>query len=83
MNARGSRVRHRVFRAFVAMAGQDVSTGELVRWAWPRRARFLPLHYERVRAAAAEVAEAVGHAHRGRNTRVPGGLIWRALINRG
>jgi hypothetical protein len=38
-----SRVRHRVFRAFMASA--ENSTGDLVRWCWPRRQRFEPWMY--------------------------------------
>jgi hypothetical protein len=73
------RVRDRVWKAFIALDGQMVSTGELVRRTWPRRqGPFNSAEYARVRAAAAEVADVVGHDHRGRNSRVPGGLIWRA-----
>jgi hypothetical protein len=77
MRARGSRVRHRVFRAFVALAGELVATGTLVRWVWPRRLRFRSVHYERVRRAAAEIADVVGYQHRGRCSSEPGGLLWR------
>jgi hypothetical protein len=47
------RVRDRVWKAFVALAGQLVSTGELVRRTWPRKRRFHTGEYRRVRAAAA------------------------------
>jgi hypothetical protein len=47
MNARGSRVRHRVNRAFVALGDQLVATGTLVRMVWPRRSWFRPWHYQR------------------------------------
>jgi hypothetical protein len=77
-DARGSRMRHRVFRAFVAMAGDLVSTGMLVRWVWPRRLRFrTEQQYRRVRAAAAEIADPVGYQHRGRCSSSPGGLLWK------
>jgi hypothetical protein len=51
------RVRDRVWKAFIALAGQDVSTGGLVRRCWPRRQRFEPWMY--FRAAAAELADPV------------------------
>jgi hypothetical protein len=70
------RVRDRVWKAFVALAGQLVSTGELVRRTWPRKRRFHTGEYRRVRAAAAELADRVGHVHRGRNSQDPGGLLW-------
>jgi hypothetical protein len=53
------RVRDRVWKAFIALAGQDVSTGELVRRTWPRRQRFEPWMYFRCRTAAYELAEPV------------------------
>jgi hypothetical protein len=53
------RVRDRVWKAFVALAGQDVSTRELCRWTWPRRSRFETCRYYRVRRAAGEIAEPV------------------------
>jgi hypothetical protein len=34
------RVRDRVWKAFIALDGQMVSTGELVRRTWPRRQRL-------------------------------------------
>jgi hypothetical protein len=66
------RVRDRVWKAFVALAGQDVSTGELCRRTWPRRSRFETWRYYRVRRAAGEIAEPVRRASsKGRP------LLWR------
>jgi hypothetical protein len=47
-----SRVQQRVWRAFVALGDQDVSTGELCR-TWPRKRRFDTKEYRRVRVAPA------------------------------
>jgi hypothetical protein len=52
-------------------------TGELVRRCWPRKRKFDPVYYRRVRAAAAEIADIVGHEHRGRCSSSPGGLLWK------
>jgi hypothetical protein len=77
------RVRDRVRTAFIALAGQDVSTGELIRRTWPRKRRFHSAEYTRVRAAAAEIADIVGHQHRGRCSSLPGGLLWRVRASIG
>jgi hypothetical protein len=67
-----SRCRDRTWKAFVALAGELVSAGELVRRIWPRLSRHRPIHYHRARLAAAEIAEVVGRADsRGRP------LLWR------
>jgi hypothetical protein len=71
------RVRDRVWKAFVALGGEAVPTGELVRRVWPRKRRFHTEDYRRARAAAAELADVVGHEQRGRNSSSPGGLLWR------
>jgi hypothetical protein len=70
-------VRHRVFRSFIAVAGEAMSTGELIRRVWPRLKRFRTEQYRRVRAAAAEIADVVGYQHRGRCSSEPGGWIWK------
>jgi hypothetical protein len=71
------RVRDRVWKTFIALDGQPIPTGELVRRTWPRRqGPFNSAEYARVRAAAAELADRVGHVHRGRNSREPGGWLW-------
>jgi hypothetical protein len=75
---RGSRLRRRIWRCFVAMGDAAVPTGLLARYCWPRHNRFRPGQYERVRRAALELgAVVVGHERRGRNSTVPGGLLWR------
>jgi hypothetical protein len=53
-----SKVDHRLWRAFMALAG-EASTGQLVQWTWPRRQRFEPWMYYRCRTAAREIAEPV------------------------
>jgi hypothetical protein len=54
-----SRVRDRVWKAFVALAGQDVQTTDLIQRTWPRKRRFDTKEYRRVRLAAAELADPV------------------------
>jgi hypothetical protein len=61
-DARGSRVRHRVWRAFIALAGEIVPTTALIQRVWPRKRRFDTKEYRRVRAAALEIAYPVGRA---------------------
>jgi hypothetical protein len=56
------RVRDRVGKTFVALAGKVVSTGELVRRTWPRKQRFHREEYKRVRLAAAELADPIGRS---------------------
>jgi hypothetical protein len=77
MNGPG-RFRRRNWQAFVADPGRRWSTGELVRRARPRSSRFNRNEYTRVREIAAEFAEPVGYARRGRFSKTPGGLLWRA-----
>jgi hypothetical protein len=61
------RVRDRVWKAFIALAGEVVSTGELVRRIWPRRTRpFRQVHYQRARRAAAEIADPVARSPTGK-----------------
>jgi hypothetical protein len=43
-------------------SGDVVSTGELIRWVWPRKDSFDTAEYRRVRAAAAELADPVCRA---------------------
>jgi hypothetical protein len=50
------RVRDRVWKTFVALAGEVVSTTELVRRTWPRKQRFHPEEYRRARLAATQGA---------------------------
>ncbi len=77
MNGPG-RFRRRVWQAFVASPDKLWTTGELVRRARPRREQFNRNEYTRVRQAAAEFAEPVGYARRGRFSKTPGGLLWMA-----
>jgi hypothetical protein len=72
------RFRRRIWQAFVASPDRLWTTGELVRRARPRSVRFNRNEYTRVRKMAAEFAEPVGYARRGRFSTMPGGLLWRA-----
>jgi hypothetical protein len=56
------RCRDRTWKAFVALDGQSVSTGELVKRIWPRLSRHRSIHYHRARLAAAEIADPIGRA---------------------
>jgi hypothetical protein len=58
----GSRIRHRIFRAFSAANGRDLTTGELISWVFPRHQPFRSGQYERVREAAAFFADRVGRS---------------------
>jgi hypothetical protein len=55
-----SRVAKRVWATFVALAGQDVRTTDLIQRTWPRKSKWHPEEYRRVREAAAELADPVG-----------------------
>jgi hypothetical protein len=59
---RRGRVRDRVWKTFVALAGEVVSTTELVRRTWPRKQRFHPEEYRRARLAAREIADPVARS---------------------
>src|SRR5215510_13492354 len=72
----GRRWRRQVARCFLT-AGRPVSTGELCRWLWPRRARFDSWHYAEARALARELAERGEYQRRGRWSTQPGGVVWR------
>jgi hypothetical protein len=61
-----------VSRALVALGG-EASTGQLIRFAFPRRDRFRPGQYERVRRWAAELGAVV--AGRGSGRARP--ILWR------
>ena len=50
----GSPILLRIRRAFIAHPLR--TTGDLVRWVWPRRTKFHRVCYDRVRRAAAELA---------------------------
>jgi len=67
---RGRR-RRQIERAFIAL-GDTISTGQAIRWVWPRRSQFRSGQYERVRVVLAEIADPVGRgATRGRP------VLWR------
>jgi hypothetical protein len=56
-----SRVAKQVWKCLIALAGQDVPTSELIRWAFPRKQKFHSEEYKRVKQAARQLgAEAVG-----------------------
>jgi hypothetical protein len=57
-----SRVGHRTWRAFTATAGAILSTGEICQYVWPRKRRFYPEEYKRVREAARQFADPVAAA---------------------
>jgi hypothetical protein len=44
------RLRDRVWKAFVALAGQDVPTTDLIQRTWPRKSKWHPEEYRRVLA---------------------------------
>jgi hypothetical protein len=54
------RVRDRVWKAFVALDGQKVRTTDIIERVWPRKSKWHPEEYRKVREAAAELAEVVG-----------------------
>jgi len=61
----------RVRRAFLANPGALLTTGDLIRWSYPRMTGRPPnaMRYLSVRRAAAAVAVKVGRTY-------PGGFIW-------
>jgi hypothetical protein len=67
---RGRR-RRQIERAFVAL-GDTISMGQAIRYVWPRRSRFRPGQYERVREALAEIADPLG-----RGTTKGRPVLWR------
>jgi hypothetical protein len=70
------RCRDRIWKCLIALDG-IASSGAMVRYCWPRRSRFSSWHYAKVRRFAAEVADRVGHVHRGRNSSEAGGWLWK------
>jgi hypothetical protein len=52
------RVRDRVWKAFIALDGETVPTTELIQ-RWPRKSKWHPEEYRRVRDAAAELADPI------------------------
>jgi hypothetical protein len=51
-----SRVAKRVWTAFIALAGQDVRTTDLIQRVWPRKSKWHPEEYRRVRENACQFA---------------------------
>jgi hypothetical protein len=70
----GSRIRHRMYRAFIAAGDRVVSTSELCRRVWPRKTRFHSEEYKRVKATAAFFADPVGRSATGKGRP----YLWRA-----
>ena len=66
-------IQRRIRRAFIAKSGAHLSTGDLVRWCYPRlKGRALSKRHFCVRRAAERVAVRTGR-------RVcPGGFVWKA-----
>jgi hypothetical protein len=54
----GSKVKHRIFRAFLANAGTDLPTTTLMEFVFPRGQRD-PVYYRRVRAGARHFADPI------------------------
>jgi hypothetical protein len=54
-----SRVAKRVWTAFIALGGQDVRTTVLIQRVWPRKSKWHPEEYRRVRDAARELADPI------------------------
>jgi hypothetical protein len=67
-----NRIGKRTWRAFVAAAGEVLTTGDICRAVWPRKRQFHTEEYKRVRLTAAKFGEPVGRGSgRGRP------LLWR------
>jgi hypothetical protein len=61
----GSRIRHRIFRAFIAAGDRVVTSGELIRWVFPRQERFHSEEYKRVKKTARQFADCLGRSPTG------------------
>src|SRR5262245_57140165 len=77
MNGAG-RIRTRARRAMIAHGGQ-ATTRQVMSWIWPKRSTFRSGDYERARKALRAFCEPVRYERRGRFSRRPGGLLWRAV----
>ncbi len=71
------RFQRRIRAAFIGAPDRLWTTGELVRMARPDRPRFDNHEYSRAREIAAQYADPIGYARRGRMSRSPGGLLWK------
>ena len=55
------KIQRRIVRAFVAKPGELLTTADLIRWSYPRRAEPIALkHFISARRAAEAVADRVG-----------------------
>jgi len=67
-----SEVKRQIRRAFIANPGATLSTGDLIRWCYPRRTGLVRIkHCFAVRRAAEAVADRVGKGWRSN-------ILWRA-----
>ena len=67
-------IQRRVWRAFVAHPGAELTTGQLVRWCYPRlNGRTLNKHRFVIRRAAEAVAVRAGKGWRG-------SIVWRSKL---
>src|SRR5215472_3103108 len=58
-------VQRQVRRCFVAAGGRPLTTGELIRWTYPRQTKFESWQYAQARLSAERWAVRVGTAGRG------------------
>ncbi len=65
------RVQRQVRRAFIASAGEPLRIGQLLRWCYPRQARFKRWHRNSVRRAARRFAQPIDRDSRG--------VVWAPL----
>jgi hypothetical protein len=66
------KIQRRIKRAFVANKGATLTTGDLIRWSYPRWTGPIGFkHYVGARRAAEAVAVKIGRTY-------PGGFIWVA-----
>ena len=64
------KIKRRIFRAFIANPGARLTTGDIIRWCYPRRRGPIRWqHYLSARRAAEAVAVKIGRTY-------PGGIIW-------
>jgi hypothetical protein len=70
-------VQRRVKRGFIASAGKPVTTGELIRRAYPRQTKFESWQYAQVRQAAERWAKRIGTVGRG------GAILWAPYTQHG
>ena len=72
-------IQRRICRAFLAHPGREFRTDELAEWCYPRLTGKPDRHHRRaIRRAADGVAVRAGRLRRGRKSRTPGGVLWKA-----